>query len=92
LARFIKYDFPPPTKDQLKEIIIKRIRAFQRWNEFAPLPFEDGVIDHLIEVSVYNIRRLIYNCQVLQKMWEDHTKTPCNLEFTRKNNNSYVRQ
>jgi len=85
LARLIKYDFPHPSLEQLKEIIIKRIRSFQNWDESAPIPFNDDVISYLIEASAYNIRRIIYNCQkILQKMWEEQMNTSCNLEFAQK--------
>jgi hypothetical protein len=84
LARFPKYDFPLPTREQLKQIIIKRIRGFQGWDESAPIPFTDEAIDYLIEVSRYNIRKLLFNCQrVLQKMWENQMDTPCGLKFVK---------
>ena len=83
LARLPVYDFPQFTKEQLREVVIKRIQAFQ--NKSAPLPFNDDVIDYLIEVSNYNVRKLIYNCQtILQKMWKEQMNTSCNLEFAQK--------
>jgi len=84
VARIRKVNFPLPTQDELKEIYVERVRAFQQ-NKSEPLPFDDSAVQALIIYSHNIPRHFIQNCSdVLFAMREQRRDEPADKDFVMK--------